>query len=326
MVRFEVEGNPVQNMTFQKIEVFCLTAQLGSVTRAAERLGMAQPVVTAHVRSLEAKLGVRLIKRAGRNIALTEAGERVFRWGDEVLTRSRELERELAGLTEGSSGSAVVAASMTAGSYFLPDLLIRFRAAHPSSMVTVQISNPQTAMEAVLTGACDFAVLLLDPRRDTEEFVIEPLWDEPLLLIAASDSRLVGRSAGADELTHLPFISTPKTLVRREFEDDQLRAYGIVRQNIVLEMGHPEPMKRAVKADVGVSFLLDTCVREALDSGELRIVETPGIALSIPLYLVHRKRKDFSPLQRALMQFIRDARPEQPQQPAPKTKRATRGG
>jgi DNA-binding transcriptional LysR family regulator len=299
----------MQSMTFQKIEVFCLTAQLGSVTRAAERLGMAQPVVTAHVRSLEAKLGVRLMKRVGRNIALTEAGERVFRWGDEVLTRSRELERELAGLTEGSTGSAVVAASMTAGSYFLPDLLIRFRATHPASTVTVQISNPQTAIEAVLTGACDFAVLLLDPRRVTEEFIVEPLWDEPLLLIAAGDSKLVGKRIAADDLTHLPFISTPKNLIRREFEDDQLRAFGVNRQNIVLELGHPEPMKRAVKADVGVSFLLDTCVREELASGALRVVETEGIQLSIPLYMVHRARKDFSPLQQALMQFIRDARP-----------------
>jgi DNA-binding transcriptional LysR family regulator len=302
----------MQNMTFQKLEVFCLTAQLGSVTRAAERLGMAQPVVTAHVRSLETKLGVRLIKRVGRNIALTEAGERVFRWGDEMLTRSRELERELAGLTEGSSGNAVVAASMTAGSYFLPDLLIRFRKTHPSSIVTVQISNPQTAMEAVLAGVCDFAVLLLDPRRFTEEFVIEPLWDEPLLLIADGDSKLVGKHATVDDLMLLPFISTPKNLIRRAFEDDQLRAHGVLRQNVILELGHPEPMKRAVKADLGVSFLLETCVEEELDSGALRIVDTGDIRLSIPLYLAYRKRKDFSPLQRALMQFIRDARPAHP--------------
>ena len=67
-------------LTFQKLEVFCTVVEFGSVTGAADKLCVTQPVVTAHLRSMEAKLGCVLVKRVGRNIALTEAGQRVHRW------------------------------------------------------------------------------------------------------------------------------------------------------------------------------------------------------------------------------------------------------
>ena len=57
---------PGSDLTLHKLEVFRLTAELESVSLAAERLGLAQPVVTAHIRSLERKLGVRLTARHGR--------------------------------------------------------------------------------------------------------------------------------------------------------------------------------------------------------------------------------------------------------------------
>src|SRR5580698_19292 len=96
--------------TLQKLEVFCLFVDLQSVTRASERLCVAQPVVTAHLRGLETKLGVTLVKRVGRNIGLTEAGERVYKWANDVVMRTREMERELSGMEDGVAGSAVLAA------------------------------------------------------------------------------------------------------------------------------------------------------------------------------------------------------------------------
>jgi DNA-binding transcriptional ArsR family regulator len=58
-------------ITLQKLEVFHLVVRLGSVTRAAERLGIAQPAVTSHLRSLEDKVGATLLRRDGRNLVLT---------------------------------------------------------------------------------------------------------------------------------------------------------------------------------------------------------------------------------------------------------------
>jgi DNA-binding transcriptional ArsR family regulator len=72
-------------ITLQKLEVFHLVVRLGGVTRAAERLGIAQPAVTSHLRSLEDKVGATLLRRDGRNLVLTETGERIHTWAVEVI-------------------------------------------------------------------------------------------------------------------------------------------------------------------------------------------------------------------------------------------------
>ena len=188
-------------LTFQKLEVFCTVVELGSVTRAADRLCIAQPVVTAHVRSMEARLGYALVRRSGRNIALTEAGERIYRWATEVITRTREVERELAGLESGEMGNAVVATSMSVGSYALPPLLLDFHRLHPDGLVTVEISNPQGAVDATRMGTCDFAVILLAVGQDLDGLTTLPLWEDDLVLVCSpSNGQLAaGRSRCAPD-------------------------------------------------------------------------------------------------------------------------------
>jgi DNA-binding transcriptional LysR family regulator len=108
----------------------------------------------------------------------------------------------------------------------------------------------------------------------------------------------------AADLKTLPFISAPQNIVRRELEDAQLRAFGIDTRNVILEFGHAEAQKMLVKQDLGLSFFLESSIRADVKRGELRIVHTPGIAMSLPLFLVHRKDKAFSAFQAALMQHV----------------------
>lgn len=291
--------------TLHKLEIFCMVCELQSVTRVAERIGIAQPVVTAHLRFLEEKLGVKLFVRRGRRIALTPEGERVMTWASEVVTRTRELERELALPGAGEVGSAVVAASMTVASYVLPWLFARFRDANTDGAITVQVSNPQLVTAALRDGSADFGVCILDPRHDVEGLEVERLWEEQLVLVAAPDSSLAGASATPAEIGRLPFVCSPRNQVRRELEEDALRAYGIVRERVVLEFGHPEAMKQAVRAHAGVAFVLATSVRDELARGLLRRVETPGLDLPVPVFLVRRRGKGFSDFQERLFAFVR---------------------
>jgi LysR family transcriptional regulator, low CO2-responsive transcriptional regulator len=272
-------------------------------------MGIAQPGVTAHLRALEERLGTKLVARVGRNIRLTEAGQRAFRWASELLTRTREIERELGGLSDGTQGSASIAASMTMGSYVLPDLIASFRAERPSTSIATFVTNQRAAIDAVRSGACDIALVVMDPREDAADLSVELLWDERLLLVSAPKSKFVGDTVSPEQLTDLPFTTAPEGIVWRQVEDEILRAHGIYRRNLRIDFGHPEALKRLVRSDVCLGFTLETSVREEIDRGELRIVEIPGIDLRIPIHLVHRAKKVFSPLQSQLMDHIRDSRP-----------------
>lgn len=291
--------------TLQKLEVFCLVVELQSVTRASEHLCVAQPVVTAHLRGLETKLGVTLVKRVGRNIGLTEAGERVYKWANGVVMRTREMERELSGMEDGVAGSAVLSASMTAGSYLLPPLISSFSAAHPNGHVRMDCSNARASLDAVRTSACDFSVLVIHPSENLDGLIVDKLWDEPLLLASAPSSTLIGEVARPEELTGLPFVSSPRYLVWRELVETQLRSYGVETPNVILEFGHAESQKYPVKSDLALGFFLETSIRADVARGELRVVETPGMRMVVPLYLAYRREKEFSPFQTSLIDHIK---------------------
>lgn len=295
-------------LTFQKLEVFCTVAELHSMTRAAAQLCISQPVVTAHIRSLEQRLGVTLFKRDGRGIVLTEGGSRVLKWAQGVVTRTRELERELAGSLAEGPEQALVAASMSAGSYLLPGVVCDFRELHPDGLVQILISTPQEALQAVRAGGADFAVVMMLPEQNIDGLIVQPLWDETLLLMSAPDSRWIGATARRDELQFVPFIST-YSKVMRQLEEGQVRSNGIAPRRIVMELGHPAAQMEAVRRDVGVCFFLQSSVQREVDRGELRRVHTPDVDMSIPLYLVRRKDKELSPFQRELYRHMEAASP-----------------
>jgi DNA-binding transcriptional LysR family regulator len=299
-------------ITLQKLQVFCSVVDLGSVTRAAERMGVAQPAVSAHLRSLEDKMGATLLKKSGRSLVLTDAGTRVYRWATEMIARSFELERELGGLSDGGAGSAVIASTMAAGSYILTDIVIDFSKSAPDAQIAVQISNPRVALESVRIGACDFAIIILDPSQDVEDLYVQRLWDEPLILCAGMNDGRVGATATNALLPELIYITPPRGLVTRDLEDEMLRVHGVTHRSIILELGHPEPIKRAVHAGLGVSFLPQTTVTDDIKAGRLRAVATPELTnFRIPVFLVHRRKKVLSILQHRLLDHIIASRPKE---------------
>lgn len=81
----------MDELNYHHLRHFWAVAREGGVTRAAERLHVSQPTVTAHVRLLEEALGEKLLARAGRGVVLTEVGRAVYRQADELFTLSREV-------------------------------------------------------------------------------------------------------------------------------------------------------------------------------------------------------------------------------------------
>ncbi|MNR03230.1 putative DNA-binding transcriptional regulator [compost metagenome] len=125
--------------------------------------------------------------------------------------------------------------------------------------------------------------------------------------MSAPQSRWVGARTDVAALRDAPFISAPKNMVRREIEDAQLHTYGLEERRVLLEFGHPEAMKHAVRQDLGLCFLPACCVSDDVARGALRVVELPGVVLRIPAYLVHRDTKHFSAFQQALVDHLRSA-------------------
>jgi DNA-binding transcriptional LysR family regulator len=291
-------------ISLTKLEILCLVVELGGVGRAAERLHVSQPVVTAHMRLLQDRMGVELLYRDGQQMKLTEAGHEVYRWAREVLGRSRELSRTIDEIADGCAGAVVIAASMSVGSYLLPRVLGRFGDRRPAARLTLHVSDSEDAQRAAESGECDFAVVTGGASLTGGALRAHRIGRHDLVLVAgATDSRM-GDSVTPAELALLPFVCAPASRPRRQMIDEVLAGVGVSDRQVVLELGHPEALKTVTRMGTGVALLMRAAVEEELHSGSLREVEIEGHRLSVPLLLVHRADKRFTPLQSQLLEAL----------------------
>ncbi len=171
-------------INFQKLQVFDYVVGLGGISRAADQMKVAQPVVTEHIQSLERRLGARLFEREGRRLVLTEAGRLAHEWCTEMLRRTREFDRELQGLSDGLRGSIVIATSMSIGSYELPSLLSTFARRQPDVRIRVDVEGAEHAIEATLTGRNDLSVVAVQRPPALSSLVCEQIGSDELVIVA----------------------------------------------------------------------------------------------------------------------------------------------
>lgn len=296
-------------INLRKLEMLKLVVELGSVTAAAKHLFVAQSVVSSHLRLLEERVGARLFYREGRYLRLTEAGGSVMEWADDVLTRAQELRRHLDGLSEGTRGTIILSTSMSIGSYTMPSILTTYRIRRPLIDIHVSIFNTEHAIAQARAGSADFAVVVADDDADTElaGMDVVPIGGAELVLIAAPGGPPDGDEVAVEDLAGLPFVEAPENAVQRRLIDRRLRDIGIKKREIVMHLGHPEAMKRATEAGIGVSLVFRSAVERELSAGLLREITVTGHSFTVPVLLVSRKNKTFSLLHRELIDEIRSA-------------------
>jgi DNA-binding transcriptional LysR family regulator len=289
-----------RRISLHKLAVFSLVVELGSVSRAAEQLMVSQPVVSAHLGSLETALRCPLLKWSGGRRRLTPAGTAVHRFAQDALRATRELERELARCSGTRAEPIALAASMALGSYRLAPVLARFLAAHSAIEVHGQIADLRRIVAATTTGAVDFGLVLgeppgTDPALDATLLGFEPLvllgapgetgWPGPLAVNAISELRLVeGHGADGSDDT-----------VRQA-----LQALGVTYR-VAMELGHPEAVKRVVRQG-GFQAFLPLCTAAAeLERGELEILAVEELSLAVPVYLLLRVGQEPSDAEQELI-------------------------
>lgn len=291
-------------ISLHKLQVFIAVVDLGGVGKAADSLHVAQPVVTAHIRSLEERVGAKLFFRDGRQLRLTAAGEAVRSWALDLMTQTNQLSRHLDGLVDGTRGSVAIAASMSVGSYMLPTILSDFRAQHPHISITLRIYDSDRAITAVESGECDFAVILAESTPSSAGLVGKRLGEEPLLVVAPAAGPPSGTSIRLEELADFQFVELPEGFLRRSLNEVHLAKAGLERRKIAIEMGHPEAMKRGVEKGLGVALLFRSSVESELERGTLKALDVDGWEVRVPIYLVHRSVQQFSGAQSSVIETV----------------------
>ena len=155
-------------MTLRHLEIFCAVCAQGSFTRAAEKLNMAQPAVSAAVRELEEYYGVKLFDRISRRLYLTEAGKRFQQYASHVASLFDDMEKEMRDWE--ALGVLRIGASITIGSWLLPGYVKRFSKKYPGMDVRVSVEQSERLEKRLLNNELDFALMegvVHEPGKNT---------------------------------------------------------------------------------------------------------------------------------------------------------------
>jgi|SRR5579875_96731 len=304
-------------ISIYKLEVLCEVVSAGSVTRAAAKLGVAQPVVTAHLRSLESRLGVKIVQRDGRGIALTSAGEIVYRWATEVVNDTRHVDTLLKALTRDGAEGLCVSTGINGSSNGIAHAVVRFQIEHPGTRLDLRVLPTDQAVAAVLTRDSDFAVVsYVDVMNLDATLRTHQIADDELILVASPElveSTLAPRrvrrngprhAVTAAKLAEIPFVCTPGSTVRRSAIDAAMRERGVSERHLVMEVRSETAFHAAVRDGLGFALLSRRTTVDMLQLGQLVEVDMPGGPIPLGIDLVWRRDLPARPIHKLFREAV----------------------
>lgn len=283
-----------------QIEVLVEVVRSGSFVGAAEVLGMSKAAVSRHVSELEARLGMRLLQRTTRRLALTEAGQIFHARSKDILDSVSESEDEISTQTGTASGQLRISAPVTFGVRHLAPLWGEFRRRHPK--VTLDITLADRVVDLIEEGY-DLAIRI--GRLSSSTLVSRRLAITRMVLCAAPDYLAAyGTPLHPHDLAGHEILAYSYWSDKDEWRFDGPEGAVSVRTQPCLSSNSGDTCRAAALAGQGVilqpSFLVDT----DLAAGTLVELMPEYRAVELGIYAVYPTRKHVPAKVRALLDFL----------------------
>ncbi|HMN56817.1 MAG TPA: LysR substrate-binding domain-containing protein [Ottowia sp.] len=299
-------------MDLRQLEYFVNVAELGSFSRAALALDVAQPALSRQVRLLEVELRQNLLQRHGRGAVPTEAGQVLLEHARGILHQVGRARDELARLRGGLTGRVAVGLPPSVARALAVPLVRAFGRQLPEAHLSIAEALSTNMQEQVASGRLDIAVLY--NARPVPGLEIAPLaMDELVLVQSARAPRHApsGTPVGLPELARLPLVIPSRPNAIRMHVEHQLAAIG-AQPVVALEIDGVAAILDLVADGAGCAVLS----RHALAAGarpaifQLRPIEIgPGQRLQIPLFTAASALRPGTGAQRAVLALLHELTP-----------------
>lgn len=256
----------------RRLRYFVKVAELGSVTRAAEVLHVAQPALSQHMRSLEAELGVQILARSSRGVALTEAGERLYAEARELLAGVKGMVERVKDDARDPEGEVVIGIGQTVGSILAVPLLELAAVRLPRVRIHIREVLSGLIPDLLRSGAVDFALSYNTTSGNGIDAVT--VLSESMCLVGRRSlvERHLGRKRRGDvrfaELAGVPLYLSRRTHILREMIERVARRKGVAL-NLLAEVDSLYIMKELALGGTGCSILSHANLRLELEHEDL---------------------------------------------------------
>lgn len=298
---FKCPLNVITNLDTETLRTFVTAIDLGSFARAAERVGRSQSAVSLQMKRLEEQIGHPILRKKGRGLALTEAGDVVLAYARRILGLNDEA---LAAVTGAGAVTGTVRLGMPQdlAERWLPIVLARFSRAYPAVQIEARVERNATLLERLGHGQLDLALVFGETGRPGAT----PFAELPLTWIGLPGYRLE-REAGRP----LPLVVFEPPCQFRQVATDALeRAKQPWR--IVLTTPSLAGLWAAVEAGLGVTMRTPEGVPARLAMLEPRTSKLPtvnGARMALSLHTAHgetEQREVVRRLRAILLEHVND--------------------
>lgn len=294
-------------MELYQLRSFAAVAEAGHLTRAAERLHISQPALSAQIKALEDELGVALFERTSSGMILTAGGQRLLGEAEKVLAAAQGLRNEARALKGEVAGKAAVGTVLEPGLSRVGELLSVMVERYPLLQLELHHEISGAALEKVRSGELDASFFYGDLAHPSVAGVAL----RPLVYRVAAPAAWRERIAGAGwpDIAALPWVLTPPISSHHRLAAALFRKHGVEPTKVV-EADQEPVISSLVASGVGLSLMREDVALERAAAGEICLWDQGRGTTT--LWFIHLQERAEDPVIRALLDGLRDTwKPEE---------------
>jgi DNA-binding transcriptional LysR family regulator len=302
-------GSQAAPVNFHQLYTFHAVASHLSFSRAAEALQVTQPAVSIQIHELEKSLGVTLFHRQPRGLRITEVGETVLAYSQQIFSLSKKLIETVREVQDLSTGHLTLGASTTPGEFVLPMAVGQFRQLYPGIRVKLVIANTRVIIQRLLNREIDLGMVGDRPQDRSDELEMADYLDDEIVLVTAPTHPLARhRTVTPEQVAAEGLIVREEGSATRRSAERHFESLGVSPQ-VVLELGSNQAVKQAAAAGGGVGVISRLGIAAEVKAGMLVVLKVDGWNCHRQLTLIHLKDHYLSPAQKAFRHFLLTQRP-----------------
>lgn len=285
-------------MNLKRLEYFCQLAKFGNFTRAASKIGIAQPALTIAIQKLEQEVGLKLINRAEKNTLLTAEGQVLYKLATQLLSQAKQVELELEELKDLGRGTVRFGVSAMMGSYYFPEVLTAFKQEYPNIKIHLVDQGTAALEKMLVNGELDLALVRGDLENPQLRYT-ELIHEEVVAGMVSSHPLAVEETLSLAQFCQQPLVLFHQGYFLREVVSQYSKKHHLAL-DIRMETNLIELQKSLVRNEVGIT----TCLSRILQD-EHKMTSIPfKPRIEFKLSLAWKKNHYLSKASKAFMTYL----------------------
>ncbi|MBW2516400.1 MAG: LysR family transcriptional regulator [Deltaproteobacteria bacterium] len=290
-------------INLNQLRTFYLAAREKSITRAAEALHVTQPAVTMQIKAFENQLDVRLFRKYGKELLLTDVGQVLYSYTKRMFKIVDEMEYVLKSYGDLTQGSLTIGTTRSFARHLMPGLLSRFQESFPKVKVFLKVGSSQEIADSIAAFKYDMGIIGRLPHLNKLKVV--PYTKEEFCVVISPNHRLAAKSmVSIFELKNEPIIIRESGSGSRHAILSLLASHD-VKPSVLVEAGSVEFIKEYIIKERGISFLYKPEIELEAKMGLLKPLDINEGPIWVQTDIVFARRAKLSPPAEAFLRIIK---------------------